>query len=44
MIGDIADGTPGADKYGVLEAVGKDSRIGEKCLKPGKHISNILIF
>jgi len=35
MIGDIADNTPGADKLDILNAVGADSRIGLKCLRPG---------
>jgi len=35
MIGDIADNTPGADKNEVLNAVGKDSRVGLKYLRPG---------
>jgi UDP-glucose 6-dehydrogenase len=35
MIGDIADSTAGADKYDILGAVGADSRVGGKCLKPG---------
>merc|ERR1719453_938448 len=35
MIGDIADCTPDADKDAILQAVGMDSRIGPKCLKPG---------
>lgn len=35
MIGDIADNTPGADKYAILAAVGSDSRIGHAYLKPG---------
>ena len=35
MIGDIADRTPGADKYKILEAIGHDSRVGTKCLMPG---------
>merc|ERR1719199_1694286 len=35
MIGDIADATPGADKNEVLNAVGKDSRVGLKYLRPG---------
>lgn len=35
MIGDIADKTPGADKYVILEAVGGDKRIGSLYLKPG---------
>jgi nucleotide sugar dehydrogenase len=35
MVADIADETPGADKYEILAAVGSDKRIGERCLKPG---------
>jgi len=35
MIGDIADKTSGANKFDVLNAVGGDSRVGTKCLKPG---------
>ena len=35
MIGDIADATPGADKYDILAAVGEDSRVGTKCILPG---------
>lgn len=35
MIGDIADATHGANKLDILRAVGADSRIGSKCLKPG---------
>ena len=35
LIGDIADETDGADKQAILAALGKDSRIGSKCLKPG---------
>lgn len=35
MIGDIADKTPGADKFEILRAVGGDKRIGSLCLKPG---------
>lgn len=35
MIGDICDRTPGADKNLVLKAVGMDSRVGGKYLKPG---------
>jgi UDPglucose 6-dehydrogenase len=35
LVGDIADATPGADKYAVLEVVGADSRVGKKCLQPG---------
>jgi UDPglucose 6-dehydrogenase len=35
MIGDIADETPGADKFEILKAVGGDKRIGSLYLKPG---------
>lgn len=35
MIGDIADSTPGADKYEILKAIGHDSRVGTKCLMCG---------
>jgi len=35
MIGDIADATEGANKDEILKAVGADSRVGGKCLKPG---------
>lgn len=35
MIGDIADNTMGANKYDILNAVGTDSRVGQKCLQPG---------
>ncbi len=35
MIGDICDRTPNADKIAVLRAVGSDSRVGLKYLKPG---------
>jgi len=35
MIGDLADLTPGADKLKILQAIGMDSRVGPKCLKPG---------
>jgi len=35
MIGDICDSSEGADKFAVLDAVGGDSRIGNKYLKPG---------
>jgi len=34
-IGDIADHTPNANKFDILQAVGGDSRVGLKCLKPG---------
>ncbi len=35
MIGDIADQTKDADKNAILDAVGKDSRVGSLCLKAG---------
>eukprot|EP00762_Andalucia_godoyi_P002183 ANDGO_07621.mRNA.1 UDP-glucose 6-dehydrogenase len=35
MIGDIADATPGADKYAICEALGADDSIGNKCMRPG---------
>jgi nucleotide sugar dehydrogenase len=35
MVGDIADQTSGANKFDILAAVGSDSRIGLKYLKPG---------
>lgn len=35
MIGDIADSTPGADKFAILKAVGGDKRIGSLYLTPG---------
>ncbi len=35
MVGDIADKTPGADKFAILQAVGGDKRIGSLYLKPG---------
>ena len=35
MIGDCADRTEGADKHQVLSAVGADSRVGSKYLRPG---------
>jgi nucleotide sugar dehydrogenase len=34
MIGDIADRTPNADKFEILNAIGCDKRIGSLCLKP----------
>jgi nucleotide sugar dehydrogenase len=34
-IGDIADATPGANKDEILNAVGADSRVGKKYLRPG---------
>jgi len=35
MIGDIADATPGADKFDILRAVGQDTRVGHRCILPG---------
>merc|ERR1712100_487729 len=35
MIGDIADVTPGADKFAILKAVGADSRIGRTKARGG---------
>ena len=35
MIGDIADRTPNANKMDILMAVGADSRVGRKYLRPG---------
>ena len=35
MIGDVADLTPGANKFDILKAIGTDSRIGPKYLTPG---------
>jgi len=35
LIGDIADKTFGANKFDILHAIGKDRRIGEKCILPG---------
>lgn len=35
MIGDIADKTHNANAIDILSAVGNDSRIGNKCLRPG---------
>lgn len=35
QIGDIADRTPGANKFDILRAVGDDSRVGRKLLNPG---------
>ncbi|MFA6066643.1 MAG: nucleotide sugar dehydrogenase [Candidatus Babeliaceae bacterium] len=35
MVADIADKTPDADKYAILNAIGGDNRIGHLCLKPG---------
>eukprot|EP00741_Cyanophora_paradoxa_P012487 tig00020610_g12066.t1 len=34
-IGDIADRTPGANKYDILQAIGADTRVGNKYLRPG---------
>jgi UDPglucose 6-dehydrogenase len=35
MIAEIADSLEGADKFKILEAVGSDSRVGGKYLRPG---------
>lgn len=35
LIGDIADETPGADKMVILNAIGKDQRIGSEFMTPG---------
>jgi len=35
MVAEIADKTPEANKFQILEAIGRDSRIGSKYLKPG---------
>jgi UDPglucose 6-dehydrogenase len=35
LIGDIADATPDANKYDILNAIGCDTRVGNKCLIPG---------
>jgi nucleotide sugar dehydrogenase len=35
LIGDIADRTPGACKIDITNAIGKDSRVGNKYLRPG---------
>jgi len=35
LIGDIADRTPGADKFAITNAIGQDSRVGTKYLRPG---------
>jgi UDPglucose 6-dehydrogenase len=35
MIAEIADKTKGANKFEILDAIGRDSRIGTKYLKPG---------
>jgi len=35
MIGDIADATPGANKFDILKAVGEDTRVGSRCILPG---------
>lgn len=35
MIGDIADATPGADKFAICEALASDDSIGPKCMIPG---------
>ena len=35
MVGDICDKTPNADKFAVLKAIGSDSRVGTKYIRPG---------
>jgi UDP-glucose 6-dehydrogenase len=35
MIADIADKTPGANKFDILSAIGHDARVGTKYLSPG---------
>jgi len=35
MIAEIADKTTSADKFQILDAIGRDSRIGSKYLRPG---------
>jgi nucleotide sugar dehydrogenase len=35
LIGDIADNTPGADKYTICQAIGQDTRVGSKYIRPG---------
>jgi len=35
MVSDMADRTPGANKFDIMRAVGADARIGQKCLIPG---------
>merc|ERR1711871_853902 len=35
MVSDMADRTPGANKFDIMRAVGADARIGQKCLMPG---------
>jgi nucleotide sugar dehydrogenase len=35
LVGDIADLTSNADKFAILNAIGRDTRIGSKYLKPG---------
>ena len=35
LVGDIADKTPGANKFDILASIGFDSRVGRKCLMPG---------
>jgi len=35
MVGDIADRTPGADKFDICNALGMDASIGPKCIRPG---------
>jgi len=35
LIGDLADATPGANKMDITNAIGQDSRVGVKYLRPG---------
>jgi nucleotide sugar dehydrogenase len=35
LIGDVASATPGADPFAILNAIGKDQRIGSKYIRPG---------
>ncbi len=35
LVADIADETPGADKYEILKAIGCDGRVGSKYMTPG---------
>jgi len=35
MVGDIADATPGANKYDICRALGMDASIGAVCMRPG---------
>ncbi|MCK5640965.1 MAG: UDP-glucose/GDP-mannose dehydrogenase family protein, partial [Gammaproteobacteria bacterium] len=35
LVGDIADETPDADKCAILQAIGQDTRVGNRYLRPG---------